>query len=298
MKFILPALFISMITLSAQARSQGQDRGGGDPCEDRIKIIRNDLISWINKGGAKGLQLPSSLTEEQYSTAMLEQMEKASIRCVGPNDEGYPVTVDGTPKVCRFDRTARASRITCDFAKFDATKEEKQYELIHHEYAGLAGLESPRGSDSNYFLSNQISAQLVDQVVKKLAVKERSSLKKIENHKEKLALQTAISQALDNRPLKCTSNAGLPPTHMSPYASGIMSSRDVYTDTRNEEPIVIFQEDTSYEKVVFTIRLSKDEKRINSMVRVFSLRTEVNKGTLLDPRYVSTYVMKETITCQ
>ena len=49
--------------------------------------------------------------------------------------------------------------------------ESKQYELIHHEFAGLANFERPQGDDSDYAISNQLSGFLVDEIVKKLAVK-------------------------------------------------------------------------------------------------------------------------------
>jgi hypothetical protein len=42
---------------------------------------------------------------------------------------------------------------------------------VHHEFAGLAAIEPPIGDESQYLVSNQISGYLVNQVVKKLAVK-------------------------------------------------------------------------------------------------------------------------------
>ncbi len=51
------------------------------------------------------------------------------------------------------------------------TSESDQYVLVHHEYAGLAGIEISKGEDSDYQVSNQISGYLENQVIKKLAVK-------------------------------------------------------------------------------------------------------------------------------
>jgi hypothetical protein len=101
---------------------------------------------------------------------MFAQLEGANIRCVGPTDPGFPVTVNGTPKVCRFDQVS-GGQITCDFLKFNATGESDQYVLIHHEFAGLARVELPNQADSYYEISNQISGYLQDVVVKRLAVK-------------------------------------------------------------------------------------------------------------------------------
>lgn len=165
--FIL--LAISVLSFQAVAGSEG--RGGGDMCEDRIKIIRDDIKDWILKGGAKNLQLNKNLSQEEYSKKMLYQIEKTKIKCVGENDNGHPVEINGTPKTCRFDKKSDRSEITCDYEKFQNTSQEKQYILVHHEYAGLADIERPDGDSSNYEISNQISGYLEDHIVKKLVVK-------------------------------------------------------------------------------------------------------------------------------
>lgn len=152
-------------------------RGGGDLCEDRIKVIRDDLKTWIQGGGPEGLKLPNSISSKAYSEAMLNEMERALIRCVGSGDSGYPVNVDGVAKVCRFDQTSMASQITCDFDKFQRMSESDQYVLVHHEYAGLARLEIPNETDSNYEISNQISGYLEEHVIKKLVISPKKASK-------------------------------------------------------------------------------------------------------------------------
>lgn len=174
------ALFLLPFTMAFAAKggdggSTGVN-GGGDLCENRIKVIRDDLQRWIFEGGPAGLDLPKEVSVAKYAQAMLDQIAKAKIKCVGAGDADYPVAINGTPKVCRFDKTETESQITCDFLKFQATNESDQYVLIHHEFAGLANLESPKLEDSVYSLSNQITGYLVDQVVKKLAVKSVSVL--------------------------------------------------------------------------------------------------------------------------
>ena len=156
--------------------SLGNEGGGGGDvaCEDRIKIIRDDIKSWMQKGGSQSLVL-KDLDQESYVDGMLSAIKQAKIKCVGPNDPGYPVLVNGTPKTCRFDVNNSGATITCDFEKFQKTSESDQYVLVHHEFAGIAGVEIPNGDDSDYFVSNQISAFLENVVVKKLAVKPRSA---------------------------------------------------------------------------------------------------------------------------
>lgn len=169
---ILPAL----ILIASSVVQAGRESGGGDLCEARIKIIRDDLKTWINKGGPKDLTLPPNLTLTQYSEAILTQINNAKIRCVGQGDEGYPVEIGGTAKVCRFDIDSAAAQITCDYNKFQTMNESNQYILVHHEYAGLAGIELPNGDSSTYKISNQMSGYLVSEVVKRLAVKPTSSV--------------------------------------------------------------------------------------------------------------------------
>jgi hypothetical protein len=160
-----------LILLSAVPAFAGRESGGGDvACEDRIKVIRDDITQWIKDGGPNGLRLATGWTAETYSSQMLGKIQSAKVKCVGAGDRGYPVKIGNTPKVCRFDRSDSVDRITCDFMKFGATVESDQYVQMHHEYAGLAGIELPNAEDSNYQISNQISGFLEEQIIKKLAV--------------------------------------------------------------------------------------------------------------------------------
>ncbi len=168
------SFILTFITTPLLAVAGGSSvRGGGDPCENRIKNIREDISSWIDQGGAEYLQLPEEMTLEKYTQSMEQQISKARIQCVGQGDTGYPVQINGTPKVCQFKRSSNASLIVCDYQKFLSLDESEQYVLIHHEFAGLAGLELPNGSDSTYTISNQISDYLENETIKKLAVKQR-----------------------------------------------------------------------------------------------------------------------------
>ena len=125
MKTLLTLVLI-LLAETSFARMGNEGGGGGDPCEDRIKIIRSDLRSWINNNGSSSLQLPDGMTTATYSANMLSAISKAQIQCVGPQDKGYPVTVAGTAKVCRFDVSAQGSSITCDYSKFRELSETEQ----------------------------------------------------------------------------------------------------------------------------------------------------------------------------
>lgn len=170
-KWLVLGLLLALQPVSrALASKGGEGSGGGDLCEDRIKIIRDDLKNWITSGGPKGLTLPAGIKVDQYSQKMLLQMGSTKIKCVGPGDAEYPVNINGTPKICKFSANQSQSQITCDFNKFQSTDDSNQYVLVHHEYAGLGGFEMPNEDDSNYDVSNQLSGYLEEQVVTKLAV--------------------------------------------------------------------------------------------------------------------------------
>jgi hypothetical protein len=137
--------------------------GGGDPCEERIQFIRDNIKNWISGGGPTGFKnMP--ITVEEYSTRMnkfLATTKEPSgairpftqIECVH-----HPIEVQGLEKVCRFD-TAPRPKITCYYEAFldKATMNaDEQTRLIHHEYAGLAKLEEPWQSQSQYDYSKQL----------------------------------------------------------------------------------------------------------------------------------------------
>lgn len=178
---LIVASICSVLPLSA-AFAGARDTGGGDPCEKRIQEIRDDIRDWILKGGPRaGLVLPAGMSVEQYSAQMLEflavansnrvQTERTFIQCVH-----HPVQVQDNQKICRFDkdRDGSEARITCFYEAFldkNTMSEEDQYQLIHHEYAGLADVEIPQGAQSDYGVSRQIAGRLEERVKKMLAIR-------------------------------------------------------------------------------------------------------------------------------
>jgi len=178
-------------------------RDGVASCQNRIKVVSSDLNKWIQQGGPKDLILSQNMSLNFYSQAMLTQIKKAKIKCVSEGDDGYPVEIEGTQKVCRFDLdlTTNNSFIKCDSLKFNSLNETEQYVLVHHEFAGLAGIEIPNGDDSDYSISNQISAYLVDTLVKRLAVHPSwstesctdATLASIKNYEQKLYTRVSLA---------------------------------------------------------------------------------------------------------
>ena len=162
---------IHLSLLVGSALAGGETGGGGDICEDRFKTTRDDIKAWINDGGAKDLKLPDTVSKDQYNAEMIQAMQSTHIRCVGPGDVGYPVSIGDTAKICRYDKGTAINEITCDFTKFQSLSDDQRYIQVHHEYAGLANIEPPNGDDSNYQVSNQLADETVEKVIKVLAVK-------------------------------------------------------------------------------------------------------------------------------
>lgn len=170
-------ILVLMFTLSmaVQAASISAEAGtrdvgnGGDTCENRIKVIADDFRSWITVDGPAELTLPDGIQVSQYREAMLIAIAAAKVACTSAI-----ISVGSTEKICRNSIDASGiPRIQCNREAFLglASNADDQYRLVHHEYAGLAGLEVTHAEVSDYRISNQIAAFLEDQMVKKLAVK-------------------------------------------------------------------------------------------------------------------------------
>jgi hypothetical protein len=156
-------LLVMSISTSAFA---GRESNGGDACEDRFKIIRDDIQSWILKEGSASLALPKEVSLGQYNVAMLSALAQADISC---SDEKIQIGIK--EKTCEnFRDAAGVAHIKCNRKAFSETDADDQYILVHHEYAGLAGLEVAPDGDSHYTISNQISGFLENQVVRRLVV--------------------------------------------------------------------------------------------------------------------------------
>ncbi len=181
-KSILASLSL-LLTISVSARVNldmqlGGDTdigNGGDSCEEKILAIRNDLKSWIIAGGPDSLVLPAGMSVYKYSTEMIEAIDSSIISCTA-----NAIHIGNAEKTCQnYKDQNEENKIECNFERFLKTSSEDQYKLIHHEFAGIAGIETNATTgnnyeESNYTISNQLSAFLVDVVIKKLAIKPAS----------------------------------------------------------------------------------------------------------------------------
>ncbi len=181
------------ILLSFNALAGGGDKvgGGGDAkTEGRIDIIRNDILTWINTGGAKNLTLSNDISYETYVIQMSRLLTPKAVVVTAilseqedPNDEELNTRVNGQPKTCKgfVSKKDGLPHILCNIERFWFNYEKEplqteadQYRQIHHEFAGLALLEKNIGAASVYTLSNQITSFLEPELHLKLQVKKPS----------------------------------------------------------------------------------------------------------------------------
>jgi hypothetical protein len=166
MKLSLFALTLTVLSLSS-AHAGDKVLNGGDACEARFLEVRNDLASWIQQGGYQELKLPSGVTMVQYQSEMTKAIQHAQVSCT--ND---PLALQSVEKTCLNSIDSRGnSAIRCNRTAFLALSQDDQYRLVHHEYAGLAGLEANTTPASQYPISKQLTDFLDSTVMKKLAVK-------------------------------------------------------------------------------------------------------------------------------
>lgn len=172
---VISNLFTIAPTFAALGNSSG---GGGDELEERVNLIREDIAKWILDNGSNGLILPETMTLKEYNEAMSEILvnKKVVISFVendNSSDDELRVMVDGVSKTCRgfISKKDFKPHILCNITRFNNTTESGQYRLIHHEYAGLVGVENNEGAASDYAISSQITNFLETTSVLKLAVK-------------------------------------------------------------------------------------------------------------------------------
>lgn len=165
-----------LIGASAFAQGSGSTGGGDTGCESRILELRADLDRWVKQGGPKGLNFHGTSTDlEKYSQAMSKVLVKnvVAVSCISPSiGVPEPILVYGQPKTCKWSVSAANQKlIQCNSDRFLRLTTEEQYRLIHHEYAGIAGVEPNNREHSDYTLSNQIGAFLRNQVVQRLSIR-------------------------------------------------------------------------------------------------------------------------------
>ena len=114
--------------------------------------------------------LSNGLTSEEYKSKMLEAIEgNPIIKC-----QTEELLFGSAEKTCLNTTNNGNAEIVCNLDRIESSNIEEKYRIIHHEIAGLAGIEVNETESSDYFYSNQITANLEEQLVKKLAIKKSS----------------------------------------------------------------------------------------------------------------------------
>ena len=161
--------FILIVVNSGYAFAGHEVGNGGDLCENRILEIRDDIQSWIDLGGHQGLALPRGLTAAKYKATMSSAISKSVVSCTDKT-----IKVRGVEKQCvNLKRDGRKPSIVCNRKSFNGSSAREQYLLVHHEFAGIAGLETNKSEESEYEISNQLSSYLIVRKVAKLALEKR-----------------------------------------------------------------------------------------------------------------------------
>lgn len=175
---MLIAMTVSPYLASAGPASNaigGSNGGGGSDMESEFKTIATNIADWIRAGRSSGLKLRFGVTQEQYRTGMLRELTGYSIQMVS-----RPLFFGGSEKTCvsralmpKTETNPIRNLIECNQALFRDTyrsNPEGAYRLVHHEFAGLAGLEKNIGQNSDYHISDQISPFLEKETVLRLPV--------------------------------------------------------------------------------------------------------------------------------
>lgn len=164
----------------------GANGGGGDSQEMIVDAIRSDIRSWVQAGGPQGFKnWPPGVTLAIYKKSMPALLEPKAV-IIGfvtsaqeakELDAELKVTVKEQPKACRgfFSTADRKAHILCNVERFPIVAAE-QYRLIHHEFAGLAGVEQNEGAASDYTLSNQLTSLLQAETVYRLPIQKGYSV--------------------------------------------------------------------------------------------------------------------------
>lgn len=127
-------------------------------CEDWLRLAKQKIENWIIQSqSSQELQLPAGLSFSEYQKNMLTAIRSSVLRC-----RIEPQKLGDIEKSCWNNGQREGGQIRCNMGKIFRLPSPQRYELLHHEYAGLAGFEISQGVTSNYFISRQIPQFFVD----------------------------------------------------------------------------------------------------------------------------------------
>lgn len=210
---------ILMLSICGTKVAFAGERGGngGDAAEIRVNEIRSDILGWIDRGGYLGLDLGGQASQDEYEQLMKKFLAPKYVGITflekdSSTDPELVVSVDSKPKTCKGYFAARDGKpqIICNISRFTDMNETDKYRLIHHEYAGLAGIEHNSGSESDYEISKQLSEYLEKMLVVKLAVRKVSIDKcSIMVEKDTEPATISVLEKLDYKPTYEPANLAL-----------------------------------------------------------------------------------------
>jgi hypothetical protein len=152
--------FLSLIVTAPISHAQ-MDRGnGGDPDVGKFRKIGSEIQSWIQGGYANKITLPAGMTLQKYVTAMDAAFNAYHVSFVDRS-----ISVRGVQRMCKnTNDRVNGAQIVCQrsliLRELNANS-DGIYQLIHHEVAGIAGLEVNIGQESDTRLSDQITKKVV-----------------------------------------------------------------------------------------------------------------------------------------
>jgi hypothetical protein len=186
---VLKMWFGGMALMPVMAFAQGGHVGGGDTCRDEIGKHRETIYQWIQSGDASDLDFSQSKTSvrdfSEYQKRMLNTLASGKVvvtcyldpaRIQDPaaqkiaNEQGVsyraitltnPTTGQVEPTACiNYEDQTGVSHIDCNYDSIVNQKalEDPNYQLTHHEYASIAGVELRKtDSEPDFTISRQLS---------------------------------------------------------------------------------------------------------------------------------------------
>ena len=147
-KKLLLATAVNLCLSSSFATAGEGATNGGDICENKLSSIVLDIEGWIQNNGGKQLSFTNGLTSEEYKSKMLEAIEgNPIIKC-----QTEELLFGSAEKTCLNTSNNGNAEIVCNLKRIESSNIEEKYRIIHHEIAGLAGIEVNETESSDYFL--------------------------------------------------------------------------------------------------------------------------------------------------
>ncbi len=162
---------LGLLSVALNAHAQSDHDNGGDEAERRWNSVRSNMKSWIQQGGHLGLQYRGSDNAQTYQQKMLGGLE-IPVEFVSVKDPRTLVEVSGLQKMCRNVVEENKMRLRCVTEAVLLIRDSEFINIVHHEYAGIAGLETtaPSGT-SDYYYTNQLVSSIETQISYRLVVK-------------------------------------------------------------------------------------------------------------------------------